>query len=227
MRPLRIPAVQITLSWLLTQWLRLCFATIRWRRENEVVAERIWEAGGGVICVFWHSRVAVSPVSWPHGRAQVTRALISLSADGQFIARTMGRLGFPGIRGSSAKPGAPGAAKGGSAAFREALRQLKVGGVAVTPDGPRGPNRTMGEGLPLLAKMSGAPVLFIGVSCAPCIRLGSWDRAMVPLPFGRGAVVWDMATFPEGGDPAAVALDWTARQNAVEDRSEALARERP
>ena len=104
----------------------------------------------------------------------------------------------------------------------DGLRQLKVGGLAITPDGPRGPVRSMAEGLPAMAKMSKAPVLFVGLSCNPAIRLNNWDRTLIPLPFGKGAVVWDRADFPEGAELADVIADWTARTTAVEAEADAL-----
>ncbi|MGO4408645.1 MULTISPECIES: lysophospholipid acyltransferase family protein [unclassified Brevundimonas] len=222
MRPLRNPVVQTILAWTLAQWMRFCFATIRWTHENEALAEAVWDKGGGVLCAFWHSRIGLSPACWPLGRAQSAKALISLSADGEFIAKAVARQGFPAVRGSSANKDKAAQSKGGTQALRDGLRQLKVGALAITPDGPRGPARQMAEGLPLLAKLSGAPTLFIGLSCSPAIRLNSWDSAILPLPFGRGAIVWDAALYPEGADLSEVAADWTARLNAVEARADAL-----
>lgn len=222
MRPLRNPVIQGVLSWLLAGWMRFCFATIRWTHENEGVAETLWARGGGVLCAFWHSRIGLSPACWPLDRAQPVKGLVSLSADGQFIARAMALQGIPAVRGSSANKDKIDRAKGGTQALRDGLKQLKVGGLAVTPDGPRGPARQMAEGLPLLAKLSGAPVLFIGLSCSPAIRLNSWDRAVLPLPFAKGAIVWDVADYPEGAELSDVALDWTGRLNAVEARADAI-----
>lgn len=222
MRPLRNPLVQSALAWTLAQWMRFCFATIRWTHENQPLAEAIWAKGGGVLAVFWHSRIGLSPACWPLDRATPAKALISLSADGEFIAKAVARQGFPAVRGSSAKKGEPERAKGGSQALRDGLRQLKVGGLAITPDGPRGPAGVMAEGLPMLAKLSGAPVLFIGLSCRPALRLNSWDRAVIPLPFGRGAIVWDRVNFPEGAALSDVTPEWTRRLNAVEARADAL-----
>jgi len=222
MRPLRNPVVQAVLSWSLARWMAFCFATIRWTYENRIVAEQVWDQGGGVICAFWHSRIGLSPSCWPLDRAQPAKALISLSPDGQFIAKAVGRLGFPAIRGSTGRKDAPEVAKGGAVAFREVLRQLKIGAVAVTPDGPRGPARQMGDGMPLMARLSKAPVLFIGMACDPALRMNSWDRAVLPLPFGKGAIVWDVAHYPEGQDAADVALAWTERLNAVEERADAI-----
>lgn len=222
MRPLRNPVIQSALAWLLAAWMQLCFRTMRWTWENTHLAEEVWDKGGGALCVFWHSRIGLSPACWPLDRAQPAKALISLSADGEFIAKAVARQGFPAVRGSSANKDKADRAKGGAQALRDGLRQLKVGALAITPDGPRGPARQMAEGLPLLAKLSGAPALFIGLSCSPAIRLNSWDRAILPLPFAKGAIVWDRADYPEGADIADVTADWTARLNAVEARADAL-----
>jgi lysophospholipid acyltransferase (LPLAT)-like uncharacterized protein len=222
MRPLRIPFIQNTLAWVLAAWMRFCFATIRWTHQNEGVAEAVWKQGGGVLAVFWHSRIGLSPACWPLDRATPAKALISLSADGEFIAKAVARQGFPAVRGSSANKDKAKAAKGGTQALRDGLKQLKVGGLAITPDGPRGPARQMAEGLPMLAKISGAPALFIGLSCNPAIRLNSWDKAILPLPFGKGAVVWDVADYPEGADMADVVAAWTERLNAVEAEADAI-----
>jgi len=222
LRPLRIPVIQNTLAWVLAAWMRFCFATIRWTHQNEGAAEAVWKQGGGVLAVFWHSRIGLSPACWPLDRATPAKALISLSADGEFIAKAVARQGFPAVRGSSTNRDKAKAAKGGTQALRDGLKQLKVGGLAITPDGPRGPARQMAEGLPMLAKISGAPALFIGISCNPAIRLNSWDKAVLPLPFGKGAIVWDVADYPEGMDMADVVAAWTERLNAVEAEADAI-----
>ena len=223
MRPLRHPAVQAVLARALAGYLRLALRTIRWRAEGRESAEGVWDAGGGVITCFQHGRIALSPACWPLDRAQEPRALISLSADGGFVAAAVERLGFPAIRGSAAKPSDPAKTKGGAAAFRETLRWIRGGGgIAVTPDGPRGPPGAMTEGPPLLARASGAPVLLVGLACRPCLRLRSWDGHVVPLPFGRGLIVWDgPLAAGRDADPEVLREDWRARLQAVTDRAEA------
>ena len=205
--------VQAVLALVLAGYLRLVLKTMRWRLQGDERAEAVWAAGGPVIVCFWHSRIALSPACWPLDRAQTPRALVSLSADGEFIARAMTWLGFPAIRGSSRNPAKPNHAKGGAQALRAMLQWL-VGdrGVAITPDGPRGPAEVMGKGVPLLARLSRAPVLLVGLAAQPCVRLKSWDRAMLPLPFSRGAIVWD-GPFEAAstGDPAALRHDWGER----------------
>ena len=222
MRPLRNPVIQSVLAAILVGWLRFCYATIRWEHRNSELAEAVWKQGGGVLCVFWHSRTSLAPSCWPLGRAQPVKGMISRSTDGEFLARAVARLGIPAVRGSSSNSDKIDRDKGGTQALRDGLRQLKVGALAITPDGPRGPVRSMAEGLPLMARLSKAPVLFIGLSCNPAIRLNNWDRTLIPLPFGKGAVVWDRADFPEGAEPAHVIADWTERCTAVEAAADAL-----
>ncbi|MBC6981035.1 lysophospholipid acyltransferase family protein [Caulobacter sp. 17J80-11] len=222
---MRHPWVQAVLSWVFYSWLKLCFVTIRWSHENRAAVERVWASGGPVIVLFWHSRVALGPAVWDHSRGQEIRALVSMSPDGEFFARAMEKLGFPAVRGSSMKKTATDKAKGGGAAFRELLRWLKNGGaVAITPDGPRGPAEEMAEGAAMLAKTSGAPVLMFGVACNPAIRLGTWDRSVVPLPFSRGVVVWeDPVIAPRDADLDELRRAWSARLTRVTDRAEELA----
>lgn len=222
MRPLRNPAVQSALGWIVAGWLRFCYATIRWDHRNRELAETVWDQGGGVLTVFWHSRTSLAPAVWPLDRAQPIKGMISRSADGEMLTRAMARLGIPAVRGSSANKDKGEIDKGGTQALRDGLRQLKAAGLAITPDGPRGPVHSMAEGLPVLAKLSKAPVLFVGLSCNPAIRLNNWDRTLIPLPFGRGAAVWDRTDFPEGADPADVISDWTERLTAVEAAADAL-----
>lgn len=224
MRPLRNPLIQRSIAYLFSEWLRFCYATTRWTRENEEVAEAVWaQKDKGVLIAFWHSRLGIAPVSWPMDRAQPPRAMISLSADGEFIAKAVARLGIPAVRGSSSNKDKKQAAKGGTQALRDGLKYLKsAGALAITPDGPRGPARTMAEGLPVMARMSGAPVLILGASARPAIRLKSWDRALIPLPFAKGAIVWDRVDYPAGAEVADLVPEWTRRMTAAEARADEI-----
>ena len=114
--------------------------------------------------------------------------------------------------------------KHGEQAFRDMVKWVKDGGgVAITPDGPRGPAEHMEKGTPSLARVTGAPVIFVGLAAKPCLRLGSWDQTMIPLPFAKAAMVWDGPTGAgRGDDPDQLVEDWAARLSAVTRRAEAL-----
>jgi lysophospholipid acyltransferase (LPLAT)-like uncharacterized protein len=225
----RHPRVQAALGALLAAYLRFALGTIRWRRVGEEPVLALWAAPRGALLLFWHARLFLSPASWPLDRAPPARGVISLSPDGEFLVKAVARLGIPAIRGSSGKKSDPAKAKGGAAAFREVLRWLNSGGAtALTPDGPRGPREQMAEGAPMLAAMSGAPVLLLGIACRPCLRLKTWDRMVIPLPFGRGAIVWEGPYTVERAQAAAgvepLRRAWAERLTNVTQRAEAMVR---
>jgi lysophospholipid acyltransferase (LPLAT)-like uncharacterized protein len=229
MRPLRWPLVIQVVSSIFATYSKLVFHTLRMTREGQEHAETVWaqgrETGSGAILCFWHARIPMSPLTWPQDPSrQDMRALISRSADGEFIAQTVEKLGFPSIRGSSTKKSDPAKNKHGEQAFRDMIKWVKDGGgVAITPDGPRGPAERMEKGTPSLARVTGAPVIFVGLAANPCLRLGSWDRTVIPLPFAKAAMVWSAPTGAgRGDDPDALVDDWAAQLSAVTRRAEAI-----
>lgn len=225
----RNPRVQAALGGVLAGYLKFALYTTRWRRFGHEPVEALWVSRPGMILCFWHARLFLAPPSWPFDRAPPVRAIISLSPDGEFLTKAMAHLGIPAIRGSSGKKTDPAKAKGGAAAFRDSLKWLRSGGTLVlTPDGPRGPAEQMQEGAPLLAALSEAPVLFLGLATRPCLRLGSWDRTVLPLPFSRGAIVWDGPVTVGKADvadgPQALQQAWAERLSAATARAEAALR---
>jgi lysophospholipid acyltransferase (LPLAT)-like uncharacterized protein len=80
----------------------------------------------------------------------------------------------------------------GSSSRRGAVALLELSGkiedgydVIVTPDGPRGPRYQLGPGVIFLAEKTGAPIMPIEIQYSRAIRLGTWDRFEIPLPFSR------------------------------------------
>ena len=90
--------------------------------------------------------------------------------------------------------------------MRSLLEVLQSGSlVAITPDGPRGPRHVVQPGVARLAALSGVPVVPAAAFCRPARRLGSWDRMILPLPFGRGRIVYGTPIMvPRHGWEAAV-----------------------
>jgi lysophospholipid acyltransferase (LPLAT)-like uncharacterized protein len=117
--------------------------------------------------------------------------MISNSREGAIAAAATRTVGADVIRGSSAKAGQ---AKGGLEAMRECLRHLSANGVvAMAPDGPRGPRMRAQMGPVQLAKHSGAPIIAFAWSTSRRRVFESWDRFVLPFPFGRGFYVWSRA----------------------------------
>jgi lysophospholipid acyltransferase (LPLAT)-like uncharacterized protein len=150
------------------------------------------EPGAPVIVAFWHERLPLMPVLFL--RARQARAdlpavavLVSRHADGRLIGRLMRHFGTAVIHGSTARGGRD---RGGAAGLRQAIAHVAAGGhVALTPDGPRGPRRVAAAGVAQLAAVTGAPVLPVAAQTRPRWTLRTWDRMVLPLPWGRGVMV--------------------------------------
>lgn len=224
---LRSDAVQRFLGWCLGLYLRLILATVRWKHENLQCVEPVLSGKAGAVALFWHGRIPLCLATAPQWWRKDTKALISPSADGEFIAQALAMAGFPAIRISTAKPGDTAKARQAVAAFREAVNHVAGGGaLVVTPDGPRGPGEIIAAGSLQIARRSGQPVFLMGIAASPAAQMNTWDRIMWALPFGRGSVVWDGPLYvPADADEAAVTAlvaDWSARLSAATRRAEAL-----
>jgi len=186
-RLLRRPSVQSTLGWAVAQYMRLIKGTTRWEiRHAERVADII--AGRkGVIALTWHSRFLMLTSAWKQDY-QLPYVMISRSRDGAVVASTCKSLGLETLRGSAKKSGK---AKGGEAAAAGAVTALRSGGcVVITPDGPRGPRQRLGDGPLRLARATGAPLMPCTFSVARRKQFESWDRFVLPKPFGKGLIIW-------------------------------------
>jgi lysophospholipid acyltransferase (LPLAT)-like uncharacterized protein len=224
---LRSDAVQAILGWILGVYFRIVLHTVRWRHENLACVEPVLSGESGAIALFWHGRVPLCLATAPQWWRKRTRAFVSPSADGQFIADALAMSGFPAIRISSAKKGDSAKARQAVAAIREAVNWVAGGGaLVVTPDGPRGPNEVIAQGALQIARRSGQPVFLMGIAANPAAQLKTWDKVMFAAPFGRGAVVWDgpLHVPADAGDEAMAALAraWSARLSAATRRAEAL-----
>jgi lysophospholipid acyltransferase (LPLAT)-like uncharacterized protein len=224
---LRSDGVQAFLGWVLGSYIRLILNTVRWRHENVDCVEPVLAGESGAIALFWHGRIPLCLATAPQWWRKRTRAFVSPSADGEFIAQALAMAGFPAIRVSSAKKGDSAKARQAVAAIREAVTWVAGGGaLVVTPDGPRGPNELIAPGAIQIAKRSGQPVFLMGIAANPAFQANTWDEVMFALPFGRGAVVWEgPLQVPPDADEAVIAhliADWSARLSAATRRAEAL-----
>jgi len=135
--------------------------------------------GRPALFAFWHGRQL--PLVHTH-RDEGATVLVSRNTDGQYAANALHAMGFATVRGSTSR--------GGLEAVKEMASILRSGAdCAITPDGPRGPACRARGGSGVISRLGGRPVVPMGASAWPAIRLHSWDRFLVPLPFSRVTVV--------------------------------------
>jgi lysophospholipid acyltransferase (LPLAT)-like uncharacterized protein len=176
--------------------------TLRYRDVCEPGATPGYEIPPPALYAFWHRCLLAG--AWRFRNYNLT-ILISRSFDGELIARTVERLGFVTIRGSSSRDGAPG--------LRNMQRAYVAGHYcAITADGPRGPAMVAKPGAAQLAQLVNTTVSTCYIHPHRAWQLRSWDRFLIPKPFSQVTVAW---TRPASADQASV--------QAALDRSVALA----
>jgi lysophospholipid acyltransferase (LPLAT)-like uncharacterized protein len=153
-----------------------------WRMR--LIGEGQWrelrDSGEAFIFVLWHE--ALLPLLWRHRRQDIA-IVVSEARDGQYLADYAASLGYRLVRGSSTR--------GAARALLGAVRELQTGHpVAFTPDGPRGPRRTLKPGVVAAAQRAGVRILPIHAEADRAWRFNSWDRFMLPKPFARVQIVY-------------------------------------
>ncbi len=168
--------------------IRLLGSTLRYRNITEAGTIPGDLLPRPAIFVFWHRSLLACAHRF---RGQGIAILISPSFDGELIARTVERLGFQAVRGSSSRDGVSG--------LRKLERAYRSGLLcAITADGPRGPSMVAKPGATQLAALVGAAS--IGVFHARPTRawiLHSWDRFLIPKPFSEVLLTWPTHSTPD------------------------------
>ncbi len=111
-----------------------------------------------------------------------TGAMVSRSADGDFLVPSLRVHGIVPIRGST---GLKGRDKGGAAALDHLIEYVRAGSPGyLAVDGPRGPRNHVNRGIAKLSLATGAAVLIaVPISRRRWILSRAWDRFQIPKPF--------------------------------------------
>jgi lysophospholipid acyltransferase (LPLAT)-like uncharacterized protein len=155
-------------------------STCTTRILGSAIKEKYIDGDGGFIGVVWHKDFLFALDFFRRRKIVV---MVSRSKDGELVARSLHRLGYKTVRGSSSA--------GGREALSELTDLVRAGwGSAIIADGPRGPARQAKIGCVLAGRNSGAPLIPWGCHAAPNITLKNWDRTMIPKPFAKITVAF-------------------------------------
>jgi lysophospholipid acyltransferase (LPLAT)-like uncharacterized protein len=218
-----VPWVQRTIGVAAAEYLRLVWNTCRLGLDPPDFYTRVGPDLPAIVAM-WHGQHFMMP--FLKRREHRVKVLISRHRDGEINAVAARHLGVEPIRGSGAR-GRDFFRKGGVTGFRQMLEALGQGyNVALTADIPK-IARIAGRGIVELARISGRPIYPVAVATSRYLELGSWDRSVLNLPFGRFVIAV--------GEPLRIAADADdaalenarrlveARLNATTDRAYAIA----
>ncbi|MFO7660464.1 MAG: lysophospholipid acyltransferase family protein [Candidatus Cloacimonadaceae bacterium] len=124
------------------------------------------------IYIFWHRDLLLMTI---HRIGSNACVIISSSQDGELIAGPVEELGYTTARGSTTRQG--------SQAYRKILKMAKQRQLGITPDGPKGPSKTIQPGVAHIAYMAGIPIVAVAQHASREWTFNSWDKFRLPKPF--------------------------------------------
>ncbi len=191
--------------------LEILWRTGRIRFIGEQRLQAAIDQHGAVVPVCWHQHLLLC------ARYMVTRRikglrigfLISPSLDGEAPSMLARVYGGEVIRGSGTYTGPQ--------AVRALYKQVRTDKLSplITPDGPRGPRFEFKGGAVTVAQLCGVPVVPLAFVARPAKVLGTWDKFVLPFPFGRIVIAVGEPFVPPRKVPAEQVL---ALQQAMAQR---------
>lgn len=163
-------------------YLRLCILTSKWETSGLDALRRDLEQGP-VLCALWHGRLMMIAPHWPR-----TAGSLSCLHDTAPIGRAAGALqAYFGLQ-----PIEMSAKRSNVAQSRIVMKRAKEGvSIGITADGPTGPGFAVKDAPLEWARIMQRPIYGYAFSTKRHRILKTWDSMMVPLPFTRGAIVFD------------------------------------
>jgi len=208
----------------LASYVRYAHRTSTYTRTGFEEMDACIARGEPVIMALWHQRLVMAGYTFPVHLGPIS-SLTTAARAGRLAGQVLNRFGYDTV---------PMETRSRHVALsREVLRRIKSGSsIGIAVDGPGGPARVASQ-VPLMwARVSGCRVFTVAFSSNRVIKLPTWDKLMLPVPYSRGALTcqeWD-AHVPRNADEAELEqlrLSLEATIDAVTDAAdEAVGRER-
>ncbi|MFL6549847.1 MAG: lysophospholipid acyltransferase family protein [Povalibacter sp.] len=146
---------------------------------------------GAVVPVCWHQHLLLCARFLVSDKVLPMKPgfMISPSVDGEAPSMLARFYGAIVVRGSGTYSGLR-AVRGAHQALQEGIS------LAVTPDGPRGPRFKFKPGAIFAAQISGKPVIPVAYAAKPAFVLKTWDKFIIPVPFGKVCMAIGEPYFP-------------------------------
>jgi lysophospholipid acyltransferase (LPLAT)-like uncharacterized protein len=164
---------------LYTAYMRFVWATSRVEDHGISRLHALTEEHDGMICALWHDEVF--SVAWSY-REFNGHTLASVGDAGEVITRMLQRCGYTVLRGGST---------GSKSRKREDVLGALIDNMkthhkvtyGITVDGAKGPAHVFKRGVIVVAKECRKPIAVVRTWAKRNIRLNTWDRMAIPLPF--------------------------------------------
>lgn len=171
---LTVPYVYVAYMWLV--WKTSRHEAIGWERVSQIADDN-----DGFVGMLWHDEVF--SVAWAY-RSMKPHTLANLGDSGEMITRMLELCGFVVFRGGSSRR----KSRERKAVLVEMIRHMQQNRrvvYGITVDGSYGPHHVMKPGALLIARKCNKAIVLVRTRAKRNLRLPTWDRMMVPLPFNH------------------------------------------
>ncbi len=172
--------IQYFLAYLAVIFIYIVRYTSKINIVNEKFPKKFWKKNQPFILVFWHSQLMMISYSWVKNKK--INILASDHSDGRFGAIIGSYFKLRNIERPSKKS---------NMALKNIFKLVKKNEyIGITPDGPRGPNQKVSEGVIKIASSLQIPIIPCGFWSSKNLQLKSWDKFLITLPFSKCYFVW-------------------------------------
>ncbi len=164
-------------------YMRLVWLTSRIEGRDFVELNAWARKHKGVICLLWHEEVFTVAYGYYWLGIRI-HTLASLGEAGEVITRMLKLCKAVVFRGGSSS----GTARKREGVLDDLIHHMQTNEpvtLGITVDGSKGPPYRMKMGGVVVARDSDRPIALVRTWYKRCIRLKTWDRMAVPLPFNR------------------------------------------
>ena len=164
--------------------------------KNDQLSKKMLLNKEPFILAFWHSQLMMVGHVWKS--KNTLNMLASSHSDGRFGSYIAGHFNLKNISIM---------AKNKSPSLRKVFKILNEKNyIGITPDGPRGPNKKVSEGIIKIAMHSQVPIIPLGFASNKNFKLNSWDSFLITYPFSKCNFVW--------GEP--IIIPSSTKENEIE-----------
>ncbi len=162
-------------------YMRLVWNTSRIEPGNFLVLKDIIARHNGAVGLLWHEEVMTVAFGYAHLGFR-PHTLASIGPSGEVIARMLLRCGFVVFRGGSTTH----RSRRREGVLQEMIEHMQSTDQVIyglTVDGSKGPAYRMKTGGIVIARECAKPIVLVRTWFKRCVRLPTWDRMVLPLPF--------------------------------------------
>ncbi|MBM4244574.1 MAG: DUF374 domain-containing protein [Deltaproteobacteria bacterium] len=164
-------------------YMRFVWATSRVSGQEDFCLNAISAQRDGAVALLWHEEVFTVAFGYPYIGIR-GHTLASVGESGEVITRMLKLCGYVVFRGGSSTS----RARRRSGVLEEMIAHMRQNSGVIyglTVDGSKGPRYRMKTGGIIIARECNKPIALVRTWYRRCLRMKTWDRMAVPLPFNE------------------------------------------